>query len=80
MNAQASDANNATNPFRSSGPPTRFSGACWRHLVAHHLEHALRSSWSGKKPGAIAFTLMLYCAHSTASERVKLTTPPLLVL
>ena len=34
----------------------------------------------GKKPGAIALTLMLYCAHSAASARVKLITPPLLVL
>ena len=32
-----------------------------------------------KSPGAIAFTLMLWRPHSTASERVKLTTPPLLV-
>src|SRR5438128_3841075 len=79
MNAQASEANNATRPFKSSGPPTRLSGA----LFATSSPIIAMTPWVilvGKNPGAMAFTLMLYCAHSTASARVKFTTPPFVVL
>ena len=34
----------------------------------------------GKKPGAMALTVMPWRPHSQASARVKLTTAPLLVL
>src|SRR5439155_26870051 len=34
----------------------------------------------GNHPGAIAFTLILWRPHLTARSRVKLTSPPLLVL
>src|SRR5690242_16705401 len=79
MNADASDANRTATPFKSSGPPTRFIGA--RSATASPIMSMMpRVILVGKKPGAIALTPMLYCAHSTASERVKLITPALLVL
>src|SRR5438045_5940581 len=79
MNAHALEAKRTVTPFRSSGPPTRFMGArsATASPIISMMPLVIRV---GKNPGAIALTLMLYCAHSTASDRVKLMTPALLVL
>jgi hypothetical protein len=79
MNALASDASSAATPFRSSGPPRRRSGAFFA-ASAPSVSIRPRVIFVGNNPGAIAFTLMPWRAHSTASARVKFTTPPFVVL
>ena len=63
----------------SSCWPTRFSGM---RLSAISPSSGLGISRShapgvGKGPGAMAFSVMPYFAHSTASERVIASTPAL---
>src|SRR6202158_3072098 len=79
INAQASEAKRMVRPFKSSGPPTRLSGALLA-TSSPSISMMPLVILVGKKPGAIALTLMLYGAHSAASARVKLITPPLVVL
>jgi hypothetical protein len=72
-------ANSSAAPFRSSSSPMRRSGAAAATLSAPMLCSSPLVILLGKKPGASAFTVMPYGPHSPASERVKLTTAPLLV-
>src|SRR6516225_2288055 len=64
-------ARNTTAPLRSSSSPRRWSGV-WSITICPTLSSSPADIFEGKKPGQIAFTLMLYLPHSAASARVKL--------
>src|SRR5690606_17486024 len=77
MCAPASEANSRAAPLRSSSPPSRRSGAL---PISASSPSAPITPWlifEGKKPGAIALTVMPRPPHSAASARVRLTTAPL---
>src|SRR5690606_21436053 len=77
MCAPASEANSSAAPLRSPSPPSRRSGAL---PISASSPSASITPWlifEGKKPGAIALTVMPSPPHSAASARVRLTTAPL---
>ena len=76
----AAEANSSAAPFRSSSSPMRRSGACAASFFSPMVCSVLAVILLGKKPGAMALTVMPCSPHSAASARVKLTTAPLLVL
>src|ERR671927_324956 len=61
----ASEARKTTAPFKSSSPPMRCSGAL---AITASATFSSRPAdiFEGKKPGQMAFTLMLYLPHSEA--------------
>src|SRR3972149_4889649 len=76
---EASEASSTAMPLRSCSSPRRASGV--RAITfGPTSSRKLRVIFEGKKPGATAFTVILYSPPSPASARVKFTRPPLVVL
>src|SRR5581483_9726340 len=78
----ASEARKTTGPTSSSALPRRPSGVSSRMLrsFASSCSLAAPGMYASMYAGLNALTRMLYCAHSTASVRVNIFTPPLLAL
>src|SRR5205814_10264988 len=76
---EASEARKTMAPFRSSSPPSRWSGV--RATTTFSIfSRSPFDIFDGKKPGQRTFTLIPKRPHSAASARVKWIAAALLVL